>query len=76
MPIYEYFCLDCEFKFELLRSASQSTEKAACPRCQKSVERVLSSFACFTKNDSGVTSAVGGSSCGSCSIGNCANCGM
>ena len=76
MPIYEYVCPDCEFKFELLRPVSQSTETATCPRCQKSAERVLSTFACFTTDESGVTSAVGGSSCGSCSVGNCDSCGI
>ena len=75
MPIYEYKCPDCQLKFEMFRPLNQSSEAAACPRCQKSAERVMSTFACFGKDESGVTSAVGGDSCGSCASGSCSSCG-
>ncbi len=76
MPIYEYVCPDCDCKFELLRPLSQSADPASCPHCQKSAERVLSTFACFGTDDSGVTAPVGGSSCSSCASGSCSSCGI
>ncbi|MBA7703947.1 hypothetical protein ES703_112744 [subsurface metagenome] len=76
MPIYEYFCPDCEVKFELLRPLSQSAEAATCPRCQKGAERKLSTFACFSTDESGLTSPVGGSSCASCGAASCSSCSL
>jgi len=76
MPIYEYVCSDCSLKFELLRPLSQSGEGAPCPHCHKSAERVLSTFACFTTDESGLTSSVGGDSCASCSATSCDSCGL
>ena len=74
MPIYEYVCPGCEFKFELLRPLSQANEAASCPRCHKSAERVLSTFACFSKDESGLTSSVGGNPCASCGLTSCDTC--
>ena len=76
MPIYEYVCPSCDLKFELLRSLSQSDEGTACPRCQNNAKRMLSTFACFSKDDSGMTSSIGGSSCTSCSAPSCDSCGL
>ncbi len=77
MPIYEYVCQDCDSKFEKLRPVSQSSESACCPGCDQDAERVLSSFASFTTNDSGMSTPLGGSSCGSCATTtNCATCDM
>ncbi len=74
MPIYEYVCPECEFKFELLRPLSQSGESASCPHCHQSAERVLSTFACFSTDESGLTSMVGGNSCASCGAASCDTC--
>ena len=74
MPIYEYVCHDCDSRFEKLRPVSQSNEPAPCPKCAHDAERVLSIFASFTTNDSGVTAPVGGSSCAGCSSGSCSTC--
>ena len=77
MPIYEYFCLDCKAKFELMRPVSKSSEPAECPKCKKSSERVLSAFACFSMDKSGIPSPIGGgSSCSSCSSSSCDTCAM
>lgn len=76
MPIYEYVCPTCEVKFELLRPLSQAKEAASCPQCHNSAERVLSTFACFTTDESGMSSVVGGSSCASCSASSCDTCAM
>ena len=75
MPIYEYVCSECNAKFELLRSMSKADDDADCPECSKKAERVLSKFACFSTDSSGMTSAVGGGgSCSSCASGNCSTC--
>ncbi|MFC1918680.1 FmdB family zinc ribbon protein [Chloroflexota bacterium] len=76
MPIYEYVCPDCEFKFELLRPLTKAGEAASCPRCHKSAERKLSTFACVSKDASGFTSPVGGSSCAGCGATGCDTCAM
>ncbi len=74
MPIYEYFCSDCKSKFELLRPMSRANEAVSCPRCQQSAERILSIFASFSRDESGLTSPIGGSSCAGCSAASCDTC--
>ncbi|MFC2034755.1 zinc ribbon domain-containing protein [Chloroflexota bacterium] len=76
MPIYEYVCTDCESRFELLRPLSQSSDAASCPRCQQSAQRILSSFASFSTNDSGLTAPIGGNACSSCGSSSCGTCNM
>jgi len=76
MPIYEYVCSDCDSKFEKLRPVSQCNEGAACPECQQEAGRILSTFACFSADESGMTSSVGGDSCSSCASDSCATCAM
>ena len=74
MPIYEYLCLHCNFKFELLRPLSQSNEIAFCPHCHNGAKRVFSSFASFSKSTEGVSIPIGESACSTCSAINCAVC--
>ncbi len=74
MPLYEYVCSQCGHKFELILPISKSNEEAQCPFCQHEAERVLSAFASFSKDSSGLTTPVGGSSCASCSAASCDNC--
>jgi len=76
MPIYEYVCPSCELKFELLRPLSQSNNGASCPRCQNTAKRILSAFCSVSKDESGLTSPIGGSSCSSCSSDICSTCGL
>ena len=76
MPVYEYKCKGCQTKFELRRSFSQADADTSCPHCQgQEVQRLISSFACFSKDAGGASSAVGGSSCSGCASGSCATCG-
>jgi putative FmdB family regulatory protein len=76
MPIYEYVCSGCNSKFELLRPMSRANEEASCPQCQQKAERVLSTFACFSTDESGMPSAVGGNPCAGCSAASCDTCAM
>ena len=75
MPLYEYICPDCGVKFEMMRPISCSAEDVPCPQCKSQAKRVLSSFAAFSKDESGlVTPTAGGSACSSCSSGSCNSC--
>lgn len=76
MPIYEYFCPDCNSRFELLRPLDKASEKALCPQCKKSVRRIFSAFAFSSKNSEGMleTSAVASSPCATCAATSCASC--
>jgi putative FmdB family regulatory protein len=77
MPIYEYFCPNCSFKFELLRQQTQLNEDASCPRCHNGAKRILSSFASFSKSSEGASTPIGGSSsCSTCSTTSCDTCAM
>ncbi|MFC1942865.1 FmdB family zinc ribbon protein [Chloroflexota bacterium] len=77
MPIYEYLCSECKLNFELLRPLSQAGQEAECPHCHKSARCKMSTFACFSTNESGISARVAGtgSSCTSCSSGSCDSCG-
>jgi putative FmdB family regulatory protein len=75
MPVYEYCCCDCDEKFELLRPVSRSSEGAPCPHCTKIAQRAVSRFASYSKGENGLSTPVGGSSCGGCSAASCSSCG-
>ena len=76
MPLYEYYCRQCEDKFELLRPMSRSDEPATCPRGHSGAQRALSLFASFSKGTDGSLSPVAGSAsaCSHCAGGSCATC--
>ena len=72
MPLYEYYCADCETKSEVLRPMSQADDPLQCKNCKSmQTSRTLSMFAAHVKNGGSVTSIAGGG----CSGGNCGNCG-
>lgn len=48
MPIYEYLCQDCAYKFELKQSMKDEAV-ATCERCGKSVRRIISAPAIMFK---------------------------
>jgi putative FmdB family regulatory protein len=45
MPIYEYYCLSCDFTFEVLTSLSEVAKKKPCPECGRRSPRTVSAFA-------------------------------
>jgi putative FmdB family regulatory protein len=45
MPLYEYYCMTCDFTFEELSSLSESSKKKPCPDCGKKAPRTVSAFA-------------------------------
>ena len=70
MPIYEYLCPTCDYKFDKLQSMSASG--ADCPRCEQPAKRALSMFVSVTAGASSGESEVstmpppirGGGCCG------------
>ncbi|HEX6031758.1 MAG TPA: zinc ribbon domain-containing protein [Tepidiformaceae bacterium] len=49
MPLYEYFCQNCNGIFEELRPMREATEPVPCPQCYKDAPRIMpTSFSAFT----------------------------
>jgi putative FmdB family regulatory protein len=78
VPLYEYYCHNCDTKFELLRPMSQSTSTAVCPTGHKGAKRAVSAFAAIGRGEEGFGEAdfgdmpsIGGG-CGGCAGGACA----
>ena len=44
MPVYEYYCKNCEIEYELMRSVSHIDEPAFCSTCGQPGQRLLSHF--------------------------------
>ena len=78
MPVYEYFCPDCESKFELLRPMSCADQDATCSWCKTAARRVLSTFNAFNKSGDSASAtpiAGAGGGCSSCAATSCSTCG-
>jgi putative FmdB family regulatory protein len=64
MPLYEYFCDNCNTKFEMRRAMSESDAATACPECQsEKVERQISLVFAMTGGEQS-SSAPTGCGCG------------
>jgi len=76
MPLYEYVCEECQYKFDLLRGFACADDPAICPRCERpSGRRLLSRFAAVSKGGDGSSTSIAGSgSCASCGASSCAGC--
>ncbi len=75
MPLYEFYCKNCERCFDLRRSLSEGTDDVTCPTCDGGkVQRVFTPVAAFSSGSDGRNSMVGGSSCSGCTITNCGSC--
>ena len=65
MPVYDYKCVECGHRFDLLRSLS-ARDEVKCPKCGGGVARVYEGKGAVGKRGVGG----GGCSCG----GNCQGC--
>ena len=73
MPIYEYVCLDCRERFELMRPMKDADAPIACRNCEsQNTSRMLSVF--FAQSGGRVV-AGGNGGCTGCSSTSCATCG-
>ena len=41
MPVYEYYCEECDHEFEKEMKISLKPRKCACPKCKKKCERIF-----------------------------------
>ncbi|HPH95499.1 MAG TPA: zinc ribbon domain-containing protein [Anaerolineaceae bacterium] len=74
MPIYEYICLDCKQKTEVIRSMKDADAPIACKHCHsEKTTRQMSRFAAHSGGQ--IVAGGGGGHCGSCSGGSCSGCG-
>jgi putative FmdB family regulatory protein len=74
MPIYEYVCLDCKDRFEVLRPMKDADAPIVCEACESEhTSRLLS---VFFASSGGKVVAGGSSGCASCSSGACSTCGV
>ncbi len=52
MPLYEYYCENCDGVFEALRSMREASEPSPCPLCDRDALRIMpTSFAARTFRD-------------------------
>ncbi|MFQ5878842.1 MAG: FmdB family zinc ribbon protein [Dehalococcoidia bacterium] len=52
MPIYEYYCQDCDGIFEAMRPMREASVAVPCPVCDRDGERIMpTSFMAFTFRD-------------------------
>jgi putative FmdB family regulatory protein len=74
MPIYEYVCLDCGERFELIRSMKEADEPIACEACES--EHTSRMLALFNAHSAGrVVAGSQSGGCAGCSGGSCSCCG-
>ncbi|MBD3170534.1 MAG: zinc ribbon domain-containing protein [candidate division Zixibacteria bacterium] len=74
MPIYEYNCSTCRYKFEELVSANNSNN-IECPQCKSShTEKLISAFGFVSKSGGITTKSSSSCGCGDCASTNCGNC--
>ncbi|MBC7349514.1 MAG: zinc ribbon domain-containing protein [Candidatus Aminicenantes bacterium] len=71
MPIYEYLCMNCQKRFEVLVNLNNQA-KVICPDCQSDrVKRLVSAFGI---GGGGSRIKSGGNSCSTCSSHSCSTC--
>lgn len=49
MPIYEFYCQDCNTLFNFFSSRINTTKQPLCPKCSKILHRQMSTFATIGK---------------------------
>lgn len=69
MPLFEYYCSQCQQRFEQL--VRQRQEEIPCPQCGTLSPKVFSTF-CTTGGEK--ASLSGGSGCSTCSSSSCSTC--
>jgi len=78
MPVYEYFCRDCNTKYEKLRPVRDADAPVACPSCNtENSVRALSVFIVHnaTGRSASASSADMPSFSGGCGCGGACSCG-
>jgi len=42
MPLFDYYCKDCEKCYEVLVPLSKTKSKIKCPKCKKELKKIIS----------------------------------
>lgn len=72
MPIFEYRCSKCNYKFEVLHKSTTLSEEVTCPKCSsKENKKLLSTFSASFSGGSADFSSSNYGSDSSCSTGAC-----
>ena len=64
MPIYEYRCSECNFKFDVLHKSTTTLEEVHCPACDSKNNKKL--FSSFSSNISSESSSPNECNAGQC----------
>ncbi len=78
MPIFEYKCIRCNAKFEILHKSLTNQEEVICPECSSpEYKKLMSNFSSAKSAGSGFDNCTSGS-CGIPQVGGCASgmCGL
>ena len=49
MPVYEYYCENCQLEYEIIRPVSRMDEPAPCANCNQNGQRQVSNFSFKSK---------------------------
>ena len=69
MPLYAYYCKDCQQPFDVRKSFAESSTAACCPHCGTDHTQRLISVPAVFSSSGGQTQAIAGTP-------SCAGCGM
>ena len=73
MPLYEYVCLDCGYRFDALRKMNNADAPIACTSCESQhTSRLLSLF--FAQSSGREITGSTSGACTTCSSHACASC--
>lgn len=70
MPLYEFECLSCGERFEILCKSSD-TDDIVCEKCGRKVKRLISSFSSRVSNPMPRGCELGSCETNSCGMGSC-----
>ena len=74
MPLYEYICIDCGARFDMLRPIKDADKTIPCTRCSSEhTARQLSVF--YAQSGGHSVAGSNGGGCAGCAGGSCASCG-
>lgn len=73
MPLYEYVCLDCKIRFDVLRPIKDADAPISCESCQS--EHTSRAISVFFAHSDGRTVTQSAPGCSACSSRACSTCG-
>lgn len=73
MPLYEYVCMDCKTRFDILRPIKDADAPIACENCHS--DHTARAISVFFAHSDGRTVTQSAPSCSACSSRACSTCG-